>query len=254
MKENDQTEERGNEFILPYQSPKIEKQIEILKAYCILSERGKKPVDYKEVAGLVGISDVIISGNHKFFVYSGFLKSVEGNYLPSDQLMEFINRLEWEKLKEAKKIIRKLFEKKWFFDYITRLLKLRGKMSEDDIINELGAKAGIERSSHYVRRLKRLLEWIKYAEIISESNDDNYELSQMLSDKEVKKSIEESERTKLISAPRIETSKETEFPLVLAINITPETTKDELKKMIGLAEDYLNEEYIGKGGDKIGKK
>lgn len=107
----DQIEEEDNGFILPYQSPQITKQIDILRAYYILSEEGKKTVEYKEIAEAAEISDVLVSGNHKFFMYCGFLESINGGYLPSEQLVEFMNRLEWKKLEEAKKLIRKLFEK-----------------------------------------------------------------------------------------------------------------------------------------------
>jgi len=239
----DQIEEEDNGFILPYQSPQITKQIDILRAYYMLSEEGKKTVEYKEIAEAAGISDVLVSGNHKFFMYCGFLESTNGGYLPSEQLVEFMNRLEWKKLEEAKRLIRKFFEKKWFLDHLLKLMKSRGKMSKDEIINELGIKAGVKRSQNNIRRLNRLFEWIEYAEIISESNDRTYELTQFITDEEIKEPSEESiERPSIVSVLEKNIPEETEFSLVLAINITTETTKEELRKMIELARECTSKE------------
>ena len=255
MTNSDRIEEEDNDFILPYQSPQITKQIDILKAYYELSEEGKRPVEYKEIAELVGISDVTISGNHKFFTYCGFLENIDGEYIPSEHLVEFINKMEWKKLEEARKLIRKLFEKKWFSDHLLKLMKLRKKMSKDEIINELGIKAGIKRSRNNIRRLNRLFEWIEYAEIISESDDGSYELTQIITNKEIKEPLEGSfEKPNIVSFSKRKILKEIEFPLILAINITPETTKEELKKMVELARGYTNKEFIEtEGGANVEK-
>lgn len=197
--------------------------------------------------------DVTVSGNHKFFTYCGFLESIGGDYLPSQQLVEFINRLEWKKLEEAKRLVRKLFENKWFSDHLLKLMKLRGKMTKDEIINELGIRSGVKRSQNNIRRLNRLFEWIKYAEIISESNDGTYELTQIMADEEIKEPLEGSiEKPSTVFVSKIGIPEETEFSLVLAINITPETTREELKKMIELAKECTSKEFAEtEGGGNI---
>lgn len=122
-------------------------------------------------------------------------------------------------------------------------MKLRGKMSKDEIINELGIKAGMKRSQNNIRRLNRLFEWIEYAEIISESNDGTYELTQIMTDEEIKEPLEEStEKSSIVSVSKKIIPEETKFSLVLAINITPETTKEELRKMIELARECTSKE------------
>jgi hypothetical protein len=236
MKNNNQKEGKDKEFILPYQSPQIQKQVEILKAYCILSEERKRPVQYKEVAELVGISDVTISGNHKFFVYCGFLESSNGDYLPSEQLMKLTNRIEWKKLEEARQILRIMFEKKWFSDYLSNLLQSKGEMTKDKIINELGVLIGAKRSQNILRRLNILFEWIKYAGIIHESTDNTYKLNESMAAETNKKPLDESlEKPKTIFVAKTKIPKEIKCSLILAINITPETTREELKNMIELA-------------------
>jgi len=170
--------------------------------------------------------------------------------LPSERLIEFINKLEWKKSEEAKEILRVLLKEKWFSDYLSKLIRLRGKMTRNEIIDELGVKIGTKRSRNVLRRLNRLFEWIEYSEIISESTDNTYELKQIAATGEIEKSFEESlKKPEMFSGAEIESPREAQFLLVLAINITPETTIEELKKMIELARKCTIREFIEKRGD-----
>lgn len=228
--------------ILPYQSPQIESQIEILEAYCTLSGEGRKPIQYGEVAESIGISGVTISGNHKFFTYCGFLESVDGGYRPSDLLIEIVKKLEWKKTEQAKRLIRGMFHKKWFVEFLLEVMKSRNKMSREEIINELGIRSRIRRSKSNLRRLERLFEWIEYAGVVLESKDGIYELNQDIENQETgeltEKSVELCGET-AASGTRI--SQENRYSLAVVINITPETKREEVMRMIELAEECLNE-------------
>ncbi|MBU7047657.1 MAG: hypothetical protein HXS54_14580 [Theionarchaea archaeon] len=235
--------EENEEYILPYQSPQISRQLEILKAYCILSEERKNPVGYKEVSDLTKISEISISGNNKFFVYTGFLEEIDRKYVPSEKLLEFMNKLEWKKEDEAKNILRQMLAKTWFIDSLSRLMQFRGEMSRDDIISELGAKAGVKRSKSNMQRLNRLFEWIEYAEIILESSSDTYKMTQVIS-----RGKSEEKTAKLLGLPERNLPSRSETPIeavpavVFAINIKPETTEEELEKMLKLIRRYTDKD------------
>jgi hypothetical protein len=229
-------------FILPYQSPQIESQIEILEAYCTLSGEGRRPIQYSEVAESIGISGVTVSGNHKFYTYCGFLENVDGGYRPSESLIEIVKKIEWKKTEQAKRLVRGMFLKKWFVEFLLEVMKPGNKMSEERITNELGIRSGVRRSESNLRRLKRLFEWIEYAGIILESKDGIYELNQDIGNQETRESVEKSVEIReepAVSGARI--SQENRYSLAIVINITPETKREEVMKMIELAEECLNE-------------
>jgi len=236
------TEEK-EEYVLPYQGPRMSKQVEILRAYYILSKQRKDPIGYKEVADLTKISEISISGNNKFFVYCGFLEEVDRKYIPSEQLIEFINRLEWKKEAEAKVILRQMLARTWFFKSLLELMQLKREMSKDEIINDLGAKAGVRRSRSNMWRLNRLFEWIDYAGILLESNDGAYRVAQITRNeatKELPARLPKQSEEIFLTKPG--TLIEVEPSIVFAINVTPNTTEEELKQMLELTREYIRKE------------
>ena len=128
-------------YPLPNAKISLKSQIDLIKAYVVVSNSGREPVNYNSFKSLVDIHPTIISGNNEFFVSIGLIKEVEGKrgyYLPNEQAIKLSNALKWNKQEEVKSILQELLSVTWFWNTTKQLLDYKGSASRDDLLNKLG--------------------------------------------------------------------------------------------------------------------
>ena len=156
-------------FSLPEANLKFEKEIEILKALVESSRKGEHPVSYKEIheeIHKVVRSKTYISSELAFFAYAGMAKKEKGSeYLPTKEVIEFVNSLNWDE-DDAKIKLREILSKSWFGDITIKILKDNGgKIRLDDLVKKIGKKAEADPNKD-VKAIKRLVKWLEYAGIV----------------------------------------------------------------------------------------
>jgi len=170
------------EKVLPSHAIKIEKQLDILKAFVVLSERGKKTTSYKEVAPLAGIkSKTNVSGCLKFWYSIGFLEKENKKYKASDITVEFFRKLESGNENDAWSLIRAHLAKTWFGESIISAFKIRSLLSENDLVNVLGSASGVvKRDNMTIRSLKAIVKLLELSKVIIKDEKESYRLNQEL--------------------------------------------------------------------------
>ena len=219
---------------LPNKELSIDRQIEVLKAYVSVSNAGKTPVGYKDIAKL-GYNAKRVSSCNSFFVDVGFIKKVEkerGKFLPSNELIEFKNKSTWN-LDEAKEYLKPLVESSWFGELAKKILDIKGSVSQVDLIKSFGSESGAEKDQEL--NLKRLIEYLEYFNVIKKDDSGNYSI--VKARRELRKL---PERTKETLKPT-EQLKIGEIPVRLDIQITDKTDVTELKKKILAVKKLLKE-------------
>jgi len=170
------------ENVLPFDIVKIEKQLNILKAFSVLREEGKTEVSYKDVAPLAGIrSKTNVSACLKFWYSIGLLEKENKGYRASDIIVEFFRKLEWGDEDGARSLMRSHLAKTWFGESVISAFKVRPSMSEDDLINVLGSASGVvKRDSATVRSLRAIVKLLELSEFIVKDEEGNFRLNQEL--------------------------------------------------------------------------
>ena len=156
---------------LPSYRLSFEKHFEIIKAYVTASKEGNEPVSWTCFEGLVSFSPTYVSANNKFLEDLGLIKEAEnqpGKYIPTEPAINFSKTIEWDE-EQAKNILRGLILKSWFWEATDQLLKVRNKVSKDDLIKKLGVDAGADRERHYPS-LNVIVEYLKYVGLVEEQN------------------------------------------------------------------------------------
>ncbi len=154
---------------LPYPGLSFDKHLELVKAYSVISKEGKEPVTYKDVGKT--ISPFKVSGNTKFFENFGILNKVQGQgrYKPTEEAIDIYRDLIWKKEQDARSKIRALVERSWFWETTKNILTIRGKIAEDDLIQQLGREAGADPRIH-TPSLRVLVSYIKFADLLVEQD------------------------------------------------------------------------------------
>lgn len=173
---------KEEEKVLPFYVVKIEKQLDILKAFTILREKGKVGVSYKDVAPLAGIrSKTNISACLKFWYSIGLLEKENKGYRASDVTVEFFRKLEWGDEDGAWSLMRRHLARTWFGESVLSAFKVRASMSEDDLINILGsASQAVKRDNTKVKSLRAIVKLLELSKIIVQDEEGNFKLNQEL--------------------------------------------------------------------------
>jgi len=230
----------GPKYPLPNSGISLDSQIDILKAYVVASEKGKISVNYQDVSIIANINAPDISKCNKFFYDVGFIEKSNNKYLPAGFVIEFYNVSKFDP-ENAKNLLNGPIKNSWFGKLTEKLLEYKEKISEDELISKLGIEA--EADEKDIISLKRLIEYMEFVKFIRKIPDSNdYELEEKIEipikEEEVDREIKKVEKV-LISKKEIE--KHYRYIITFNITITPETTKEDLEKMMKLVEEFIEE-------------
>jgi len=120
-----------------------------LKAYIAHYKKYKKPVRYRDVAGIAGIYSTQVKRYRRFWRSLGFLEKKAGKDIPTAVTIEFIKKLEMGKEDGAWGIFRDNIKNTWFFGHIMLALRLQKTMNNNDLIDSLGSVAEIHKKEKH---------------------------------------------------------------------------------------------------------
>ncbi|MCD6371832.1 MAG: hypothetical protein J7L39_03895 [Candidatus Aenigmarchaeota archaeon] len=229
---------QSKKYPLPRADMSFENEIAVLKAIYEFSNRGKKPITYKDVR-VPKVSPTRISSEFNFLASINLIAQGKkrGEYIPTKEIIEFVNNINWDKETEAKGIIRKILLNTWFGNMTVRLLKVK-ELSLDELISELGKQAVADPKKDK-KGVKRLIEWLKYAEIIDvDNNKVKLKKATQIPQKETKEEIEVS---KIIPSEKEKLPESIGINVSFMIKIDPDTKKEEIIKTIKTIKDVLKE-------------
>jgi hypothetical protein len=161
-------------YPLPRSDISFGREIQLIKAIAEFSEKGCKTIDYKSVK--IGIHPTAISSELQYFESLGLVKKEKnGKYSVDAKVIEFVDNLNWNKELEAKEILRNIVKESWFGSLTIKIIKIKGKVKKGELLSELGKEAG----AHPVKdkkSIERLIEWMKYSELINIDENQNITL------------------------------------------------------------------------------
>ncbi len=222
---------------LPNIRLKLENEIAVLKACVEFSKYGTEPVTYKDLK-IPGIHPNNISLELVFLSSINLLNlgSKRGEYTPTPEAVNFVNKLNEGKVKEAKKVLAEVLRTTWFGDLVLESLKIKEELTLNELIKVLGKDAHVDLKSD-LRAIKRLFEWLEYAGIIELKGDKVRSKADTIQEPDHVGKIEKSER--------VEKASEIIINLSFLINIDPSTTKEDFKeiakKIKGLIQEIRKE-------------
>jgi hypothetical protein len=159
---------RKTAYPLPDPRMAIDKQIAILKAINIASNKGEKLVAAPDVAPLANAHPTQVSGVFGFFFKIGMFERENYKYKPKQSLIEFCNELEWDP-DHAGEVLRKSLIQTWFGICITQLFRMNSELDKEGIIRALGKYA--QADQFHNNALLKLVDLLEYSKIIQ--YDDN---------------------------------------------------------------------------------
>lgn len=239
------------EIVLPLYEISFEKQLDVLKGFYVKTNKGKNEVSYKEVSEIVKLSSTRISGCIKFYESIGLLVrgSKKGKYTPSKTLCDFFVKLSYAKHvegkeDEAKLILYEEFKNIWFTEQILQYFELYEISGKMDLLINLADKAKVELNDHNKRSLTVILNWLSYLNFIERDETGNYKLAKDARKMEMlsKRALPKKEKVEPVSAKEITAAKEYQYTINFTISVTPETTKEDLEKMVKLVRNYMEEQ------------
>jgi hypothetical protein len=151
---------------LPTDRIAFERQVEILRAYAACYEsNGGKPVSNAQAGDTLKptFSASTLGVAVPFFVDNSFISRVEGDFVPSPELVAY-NQAVALNVAEAKRKIRPLIENTWFCRLLAPRLRL-SPQSINDCIGILAIEAKAEKE--HLPRIEPLIKFLELAGIVA---------------------------------------------------------------------------------------
>jgi hypothetical protein len=148
----------------------FEKQKLIMRAYVVLSNRGKEPVHHLQVRNRTGVARSQVGGVNSFFVGLGFLTEIKrGLYLPTACAVDFFG--DDIRHEDFNKLLPCLRESK-LFHFIKEQILIHESLGYAQLIKDLLKESDTSEES----RVKRALEWLTTAKVIRITQDERVEI------------------------------------------------------------------------------
>jgi hypothetical protein len=148
---------------LPTDRIAFSKQLDILRAFAAAHTSSGKAVSYKEVAGIVNMSDTTVPLGVPFWVDVGLLERAEGAALvPATAVMNFSRQYEWNAETAPHKLGSQLRES-WFSKVVLPRLAFRA-MDEKEVLEILADQASA--SPEYRGQVRLLIDYMVSAGMV----------------------------------------------------------------------------------------
>lgn len=125
---------------LPTERIKVQKQLDIIRAYGIRSDNGTKPANYRDVGEDVSIHPNTVSLMVGFLVENGFLDRVGNETIPTKPVLDFVQAHNWAPENAPRKLA-PIVKKSWFGEILLRKLRFR-PLPEEEALAELAGNIG----------------------------------------------------------------------------------------------------------------
>lgn len=151
--------------LVPTSSMSFEKQVRILRAYVVLSERGSKPIHYREVVSATRLARTQVSGVNSFFEGLGLIrKAAKGTYVPAEELVKFYSDVPGD---EDYNYLRNLIDGSELHGRVRSFIQIHGSATEGELFDYLLDISGETTRS----RASRALEWLTRTGLIRTCED-----------------------------------------------------------------------------------
>jgi hypothetical protein len=210
-------------YPLPRSDISFGREIELIKAIAEFSEKGSKTIDYKSVK--IGVHPTAISSELRYFESLGLVKKGKnGKYYVDAKVIEFVDNLNWNKELEAKEILRNIVKESWFGSLTIKIIKIRGKIMKYELLSELGKEASAHPTKDK-KSIERLIEWMKYVELINIDENQNITL------KIPQEIMETKEQRETIIKEEI-THEKIPIQITFEIAVTSQTSEEDIRKIL----------------------
>lgn len=142
--------------VIPTERVGFARQLQLLQAYVHGSENGTKPVSVERVAEIAKVHPSTVSPINPFFTKVGFITKQGREYLPSAEVLDYVNAVSWEQPNPTEKLF-PIIERSWFGQLIKPRLSM-GSMDVHEIISELALKAGV--GKEFRSQLETIVEYM----------------------------------------------------------------------------------------------
>lgn len=150
--------------VLPTDRVSIQKQKDALKVYASLHEANKGPVTNAQVGSVIGLNASTAGLMNSFFVDTGLLEKVEGGFLPSEEVKDYLRAIQWEEEFPGRRL-RPVLSTTWFSQALLPHLSV-GSKDEKEAVLILAREANADRA--YQPQLKILLDYLEFGGLIEQ--------------------------------------------------------------------------------------
>ena len=224
----------------------FDSHFDIIAAYVVASDNGKKEVEYKELAPYLKIALQTVGGCNKFFQHLGLLTPSEKgkSYTPTKLAIDLHNARKWKNDQVIKSTLRQILKHSWFWIHTKQYLDVNGSVNREDLIRQLGLECRADPQKHKLA-LSKLIEYIQNADLIKE-NSGRFELNS--------ESFQNSENGIDMSSPAKKPTLQDNYSkpkdstttfhtgsvnVSLGLLINPETSEEQIRKTIRTVIDEL---------------
>lgn len=148
---------------LPTDRIKIDKQIDIVRAYVACSGTERKPVRVKQAAEVVDLAEATASLANPFLVENGFITKGDDGFIPSDEVVQF-KKAEEVGDDDAPARLAPLLRKSWFFETLRAKLSMGKGVEEKAAVTDLALASNA--ASDYLPQIRSLIDWLMFARVV----------------------------------------------------------------------------------------
>ncbi|HEC76410.1 MAG TPA: hypothetical protein ENI33_04020 [Thermoplasmatales archaeon] len=130
----------------------------------------------------------------------------------------------------------------WFGKLVTKLLTISAEITVDDLIQELGVEAEADPEKDK-KSVERLVEWLEYANVIEIDENKKVRPKQdlILAPEEMQETAIETTKKEEKQLQKIF---KTEVSISFLVQVTPQTKKEEIKKIFKTIKEAIREDEI----------
>lgn len=235
-------------FPLPDKNVSFKHHFDMISAYVVASEKGKKEVGYKELIPYIKFHQNWVSGCNKFFLHLKLIEQNEKNnkYKSTSLAEELHNAHQWNDEELKKSTLAKILKDAWFWNQTKQYLEVNKTITRVQLIQKLGLGCNADPDKHK-KALERLVDYMQTAELIREK-EGKFELSTQTShpkNKIIEKNQEKSTQDNSFNTNNTESKNHIatlpvgSFNLSFGVMINPETTEEQIRKSIRVVVDEL---------------
>jgi hypothetical protein len=210
---------KRTKFPLPPSHTSFDYHLKVLKGLNIVSKKGSIFVTYKEVAPISNVSEDTVSKVLKFYFDMGILERDKGgSYKPKDELIVFLNKMEWD---DSGVLFGKILIKTWIGEFILQLFEMEKEVNSNDLVKNFGRYSEADKSN--IAELKIIIKLLIYGQIIEfEDKSKNYHLSPI---------YEKNRSSELIkSEPKKDETEQNEMGGEISLTLSEKTSQNETLK------------------------
>jgi len=137
----------------------------VLTQFVLRTRGGAGFVDTEAIESIEGVKSQSASLNANFWVDIGLLTKEKRQYKPTEPCVETVRFLRVDE-NRAKATLRPVIANSWFGRVAQDFLNIAAKCSEDQLVTEFAAEAGVFDIKEKARGLRVMVEYLAYADLI----------------------------------------------------------------------------------------